>query len=111
MDIINYAETPPDQAAEQNLSHRLADMPNAPQGQAKSCPLCRTLNHLLSRECFNCGWSGAFCSSDASASHEPLFGRTLLLVKPPSLRSRWQTLKNWLFFIGSHRYTDTLKRN
>jgi len=72
MDSVNYyAETTDSQSAEQNLTHRLADVPDAAQGQAQSCPLCRTLNHSLSRECFNCGWQGCSASSAAVTTRSP----------------------------------------
>ena len=109
MDIVNYPAAPENQIA----AHQTADPPNAAGDRAKSCPLCGTLNHSLSRECFNCGWRGAFCGIEAARPGP--FGLAPLLVKARSprrsLRSRWEALKSWLFFIGSHRYDDTTRRN
>ena len=69
MEIINDAETPNGQTADlQNLTHRTADVP---RGQAKPCLLCCTLNHPLSRECFNCGWRGSVSLRTAAAPGGP----------------------------------------
>ncbi len=117
MDIVNYLKTPDSQIA----ANQTADPPNAAWDWTKSCPLCCTLNHSLSRECFNCGWRGVFCVAGASADHDPLdhdplFGQTAPLVTAQSMYSRWkalkpqwQAMKDWLVFIGSRRYGDVLK--
>ena len=49
-----------------NQDHRTAISLAAAESRANLCPLCSTLNHLLSRECFNCGWHGAFPGGDAN---------------------------------------------
>lgn len=105
MDIVNYPDRPESQIA----ADQTADPPEAAVDRTKSCPLCCTRNHSLSRECFNCGWRGAFCGAEAAAGRELLFGPTGPLVKAPSLRTRWQALRSWLFLIGSHRYADKFK--
>ena len=41
--------------------------------RVKFCSLCRTANHLLSRECFNCGWRGEFSSDSSGSPANPLW--------------------------------------
>ena len=83
--------------------------------RVKFCSLCRTANHLLSRECFNCGWRGEFSSDSSGSPANPLWSEAVPPVSAQSLRSlwkllrmRWKALVNWLFFIGRHRYGDDL---
>ena len=99
MDVVNFTNA---------LENHSAGLPLTAECRTKSCPLCCTLNHSLSLECFNCGWRGVFCSAEA-AGPDLFSHQTPLLVKAPSLGARWRTLKNWLFFIGRHRYNDPQK--
>jgi|GEM_PF-1859233 len=85
MDIVNDAEMPEGQTAElrnstdlQNSTHLvanlpdvIADLPNVVRSKVKSCTLCCTPNHPLSRECFNCGWRGSVPLSTAVRPGNP----------------------------------------
>ena len=109
MDSANYPELP----NRRTTAHQTADPPDTARNWTKSCPLCATANHSMSRECFNCGWRGVFCGTEA-AGRAPFVQAPLLVeVRSPhllrSLRSRWEALKSWLFFIGSHCYADPWK--
>ncbi len=46
--------------------------------QAKLCPMCGTLNHRQSRECFNCAWRGAFLDGTAALLQAKLLQAELL---------------------------------
>lgn len=56
----------------------IASPSQSAEHQAKLCPMCGTLNHIRSRECFNCAWRGAFFDGAAALLQAKLLQAELL---------------------------------
>jgi len=74
-----------------NRDHRTESPPTPVERRTNLCPLCSTLNHLLSQECFNCGWRGAFPGGDAHVRQAGLQVHSAIHL----LSLWWQRLKRW----------------
>ena len=71
----------------------IASPSQSAEHQAKLCPMCGTLNHIRSRECFNCAWRGAFLDGAAALLQARLLQAELMHTElmHTELRSRAQT--------------------
>jgi hypothetical protein len=77
-----------------NSTHETAELPPPAKHGAKSCPLCHTLNHPQSRECFNCGWRGGFFAGNADVLG-PCAQPLCSFLSDAYFSACWRKFKHW----------------